>query len=368
MTSIVHARSDSRPFATDSSSSPAPTPAGHHGGWAGSGLARPPTPSAHAGEGRIGIPGSFPASIPGSTPIRRARSRRCGTDARPARLKAGKPRTVIVVDALGAGITFAAGVGGVGLGALLARRNERRSANDRLLVEALNDVVGAVAEVANDVPGAQAKYASATSRIALHAPPAVVRAFREFQDVPTTATREGRDRLVAALKDARQALGHGSLLDDDIATLLFGAHRGSFAVRWNKEKRALGVELVEANGAPDVHASPAMASVGGKSLSSTPLAAIEEAYGAMHARLADLAKQRGLRTNGGPATAALLDAGVLSERTAHAIDGIEAMRSLAVTAPDADRTPERAEEFVSLVDALMFAIEHDARAAASRSS
>lgn len=112
---------------------------------------------------------------------------------------------------------------GAGLGAYLARRNERASNTDRLLAEALNDVMAAIADVASGQGGpAQARYASAVSRIALHASPGVVSAFRAFQDDATTYTAEGRTRLVEALQFARADLGHKSAAPDDLHMLLFG--------------------------------------------------------------------------------------------------------------------------------------------------
>lgn len=121
-------------------------------------------------------------------------------------------------------VTLIVGVGGVALGAWLARRNEKRAAGERLLVEALNDAVASIAEVANGVPDAQARYASAVSRIALHASPRVANAYRRFQDVANTGTPEGRRLLVLALQEARQDLGHETLGADDLAVLLFGPH------------------------------------------------------------------------------------------------------------------------------------------------
>jgi hypothetical protein len=112
---------------------------------------------------------------------------------------------------------------GAGLGAYLARRNERASHIDRLLAEALNDVVAAIADVAGgEGSPAQARYASAVSRIALHASPEVVSAFRAFQDHATTYTTDGRTRLVEALQLARADLGHKPAAPDDLQTLLFG--------------------------------------------------------------------------------------------------------------------------------------------------
>lgn len=115
-----------------------------------------------------------------------------------------------------------AGLGGVALGGFLARRNDRRGHGERLLVEALNDAVSAIAEVAGGDQTAQRRYASAVSRIALHSPPEVLLKFREFQDSGTTVTREGQEQLVIAIQAARRELGHGDVPDGDLAVLLFG--------------------------------------------------------------------------------------------------------------------------------------------------
>jgi hypothetical protein len=118
--------------------------------------------------------------------------------------------------------TALVGLGGVALGALLARRHDKQATTERLLVEALNDVVGGIADVSNGVPGAQARYASAQARIALHGRPPVVLAFRRFQDKASTLTTEGRTALVSAVQQARRSLGHDVIEDDDVAMLLFG--------------------------------------------------------------------------------------------------------------------------------------------------
>ena len=123
---------------------------------------------------------------------------------------------------LTAGIGVVAGVGGVIVGGFLSRRNEREAQSERLLIEALNDAVSAIAEVAGGDQTAQRRYASAVLRIALHSPPPVLLKFRSFQDIATTETQEGQELLVAAVQAARLALDHGDVPDGDIAILLFG--------------------------------------------------------------------------------------------------------------------------------------------------
>ena len=107
-------------------------------------------------------------------------------------------------------------------GGLLARRNDRRSRSDALLVESLNDAVSAIAAAASGVPDAQTRYASATSRVVPPRPPEVVAAFRHFQDDANTFTADGRGRLIAAILEARRHLGHVPVSSADAHVLLFG--------------------------------------------------------------------------------------------------------------------------------------------------
>lgn len=124
-------------------------------------------------------------------------------------------------------VSMLAVLGGVVLGALLTRRHDKQATMERLLVEALNDVVGAIADAANGVPGAGARYASGMSRLALHGDAEVVRAFARFQEITNTGSKEGRDALVAAIHEARQRLKLGELRDEEVSTLLFGPRQRS---------------------------------------------------------------------------------------------------------------------------------------------
>jgi hypothetical protein len=127
------------------------------------------------------------------------------------------------MDWLSALVAFGVGLGGVAFGGFLTRRNDRKGHADRLLTEAFNDALSAITDVAGGVgDSALRRYASATSRIALHAPPRVVVKFRRFQDDATTFTADGRARFIAAVQEARRELGHGEVDDDDLGVLLFG--------------------------------------------------------------------------------------------------------------------------------------------------
>lgn len=128
-------------------------------------------------------------------------------------------------------VSVLAVLGGVVLGALLTRRNEKQATSERLLTEALNDIVGGIADAANGVPDAQARYASAMARLALHGNAKVVRAFREWQEIANTGTDEGRDALVAAVREARRRLDQDELDDEDVFMLLFGSRQGMASAR-----------------------------------------------------------------------------------------------------------------------------------------
>jgi hypothetical protein len=117
---------------------------------------------------------------------------------------------------------LAGGVVGVALGAWLTWRNEKRATTERLLVEAVSDVVDGIAGVAQGIPDAQARYAAALARVALHGSPEVVHAFSHHQEDATTITPEGRRRLVAAMQQARLELGRQRLDERDLEVLLFG--------------------------------------------------------------------------------------------------------------------------------------------------
>jgi len=114
-------------------------------------------------------------------------------------------------------------LGGVSLGALLSRRNEKQAHTDRLLVDAINDAIAAVAEVAQTQSAeAQARYGGALARIALHGSPEVVAAFLAFQRDGSTVTPEGRGLLAAAVEVARRELRRGPVTTDALRILLFG--------------------------------------------------------------------------------------------------------------------------------------------------
>lgn len=118
-----------------------------------------------------------------------------------------------------------AGVGGIVLGGFLSRRNERRAQGERLLVEAFNDAVSAIAEVSMGNEAAATGYLSAVTRIGLHSPPPVLKKFRDFQMDPTVETANGQARLIDAIQAARKELGYEQVQDADLAGLLFGRGR-----------------------------------------------------------------------------------------------------------------------------------------------
>jgi hypothetical protein len=129
-------------------------------------------------------------------------------------------------------IALIVGLAGGAFGALVTglftRRNDRESRGDELLAQAANNAIDAIAEVVGGTsPGAKARYASAVAHVALHASPQVAETWRRFQDDPTTATDDGRARMVTAVQSVRTQLGHGYVSDADLHVLLFGSGSSS---------------------------------------------------------------------------------------------------------------------------------------------
>lgn len=272
------------------------------------------------------------------------------------------------MDVPGALITFGVGVGGVVLGAALARSNQQRAAKDRLLVEALNDMVGAIAEVAGGAGGeAQWRYASAVSRVALHAPPRVVDALRRFQDDATTATPAGRARLIAVVEAARSDLGHSAIGARDLEVLLFGAHRGPFELAWAEQHANVGRELEASAAIPLMPGGNAPGGLrGAGALANTaPLESIQQAYAEVEAALRRLAETRGITAERADDVAEerLRASGAISPETAHAVRGLRTLRDLTVHAPRNQPTERHAREYLVLAEAVLFAIDANARRA-----
>lgn len=124
-----------------------------------------------------------------------------------------------------AAVSILAALVGVAVGAVFARRNARSDHADKLLADALNDMVAAIADVAAGDESAQRRYASATSRIALHGSPELIAIFGEWQRHATTLTDDGRARLIAALQASRRELGRPPIDEDTARLLLFGPKR-----------------------------------------------------------------------------------------------------------------------------------------------
>ena len=263
------------------------------------------------------------------------------------------------MNATSALITFAVGVGGVVLGAILARRNEQRATADRLLAEALNDLVAAIAEVAGGAGSqAQWRYGSAVSRIALHASLGVVEPLRSFQDDATTGTVSGRDRLITVVNAARVELGQDTISPDDLAVLLFGAHRGPFELAWaeHRDVVSLGVEPARSAGATSAEGKARLDEARAEA-AVDPRLAMRIANSAIDNELKRVALGAGLFEWD---VATLLEAGVIRPETAHALEGVRALTNIAAHGPQHEPSPERLEKFLVLVDGLLYAITANA--------
>jgi hypothetical protein len=266
------------------------------------------------------------------------------------------------VNVAAALIALAIGFGGVVLGARLTRRNDRRSRADDLLARALSDAVAAISDVAaGTVPNAMASYGSAVARIALHGPPEVVQAWRYFQDDATTATEDGRSRLVTALQAARKQLGHGSVSDRELHVLLFGpggVGPVEFQALLSSVQAAMETtSRTQPRQPPGV--TPAMDDLAGTA-SSDPAMAVFQGYIRLERALHELLLSTGSKPDERRATTELarqaVDKGLITPETLNAFEGLTVLRNLVAHGRGEEVTEERARDYLTLVDALLFAI------------
>jgi hypothetical protein len=268
------------------------------------------------------------------------------------------------VNVVAALIALAIGFGGVLLGARLTRHNDRRSRADDLLARALSDAVAAISDVAaGTVPNAMASYGSAVARIALHAPPQVVQAWRYFQDDATTGTEDGRSRLVTAIQAARKKLGHGRVSDRDLHVLLFGP-RGVGPVEFQALLSSVQAEMETTSGAeprqpPD--GTPADDFTG--IVDTDPAMAVFQGYIHLERALHELLLSAGSKPDERRATIELArqaaDKGLITPETLNAFEGLTVLRNLVAHGRSEEVTEGRARDYLALVDALLFAIRQN---------
>lgn len=268
---------------------------------------------------------------------------------------AGSPYPSAVASAL----AFIGGMVAVALGAWLTRRHGKRAQAERLLVEALNDAVAAIAGVAGGAGvEAQRLYASAVSRVALHGSPEVITALRRFQEDPTTVTESGCARLVTVLQTARAELGHRPALEDDLRVLLFGA--GPVDVEsWAQASEQVGESVValQAAGATTQH-DEVLAQLA-ELAESAPTTAVLSAFGSIEHELQRIAQAGGLPVDAPAATLADMAAraGLVTPEAVSAVRGLVVLRNLAAHGGDEQEvTPARAREYIALVQAVLFVL------------
>ncbi len=99
----------------------------------------------------------------------------------------------------------------------------------------------------------------------------------------------------------------------------------------------------------------------------SPRAAVLESFDRLEARLQQKLEASGLETRrlptlGAPGLADLARMrGLISPETETAVNGLTVLRNLAAHDRDSDLSYEKAVEFIDLVVALLFAIEHPAK-------
>ena len=92
----------------------------------------------------------------------------------------------------------------------------------------------------------------------------------------------------------------------------------------------------------------------------SPAAAIVDAFGEVEAALRSALEQKGAgkldTTNVGSLAKVALEKGVINAETANAIEGLSVLRNLAVHGGEKEVSSQRAHEFVSLAEGVLYAI------------
>jgi hypothetical protein len=255
------------------------------------------------------------------------------------------------------------GFGGVVLGARLTRRNDRQSRADDLLARALSDAVVAISDVASGtVANAMASYGSAVGRIAVHGSPHVVEAWRRFQDDATTTTDDGRARLVQAVHAARAQLGHGSVSDDDLHVLLFGPG-GAGPVEFEFQGILTDVEAqvetatqARPRGEPTTSSIEDLAAQANEDLAMAVFSGYVRLERALHELLQAAGHAPDDRRSSKELAHQAVSLGLITPETLNAFEGLTVLRNLVAHGRTDEVTEDRARDYLSLVDALLFSI------------
>jgi hypothetical protein len=198
------------------------------------------------------------------------------------------------------------------------------------LTQALNDAVAAIAEAASGGgPNAQAHYASASARIALHGPPEVVDAWRRFQDEGNTVT------------------------DEEAGPIKADFDRAASKVEANLGKAGIPVPAhAEASSLTDLAAQE-------------PEMVIAEAFRLVEQELRDALEAIGERlpdeARADQLTQLAADRGLITPLTVNAIDGVTVMHNLAVHGPHRDITTKQVDEYIVLIQGVIYAIQQNIR-------
>lgn len=160
-----------------------------------------------------------------------------------------------------------------------------------------------------------------------------------------------------------------------IVAILSGEHgslkAGPFGLAWRRTLSEVKSELGEE--APIAHAAPGppasdltteLAPVAARA----PTAAVLEAYAQIEKALRQLLEVRGAgegidRIGAVGLARRAQETSLITDETRHAVEGLSALRNLAAHGRAEDVSPERAQEYLTLADAVLWAIDANARRA-----
>jgi len=121
---------------------------------------------------------------------------------------------------------------------------------------------------------------------------------------------------------------------------------------------------VASPGTTSASTPPSLVDELGRLAQASPNAAILEAHSRLEHELRELTKDltADQRPRGVVALARLaLEQGLITPETLHAIEGVTTLRNLAAHGRQAEVSPERAMDYLALVDAVLFALRQKAR-------
>jgi hypothetical protein len=148
-----------------------------------------------------------------------------------------------------------------------------------------------------------------------------------------------------------------------------GVRVGPFEMKWDLERVEVAASVgPQPVGASDVGVAPATSVIEmvGSTVTTSPIGAVLEAHAAIERELRDLVARAVPDASVARAPIRQLlriaiDHGLISPETVNALEGITVMRNLAAHGQASDVTPERAQDYLALAEAVLYTLRQKPR-------